>query len=308
MRPPLTAGAVRELLSPKQVARAIGVSESSLKRWCDRGLIPTERTAGGHRRLRLDAVVSFIRDGGYELQDPQLLGLPATTGQTEWTLQRAKERLRDALVAGDESVCRQIVLDVYLARHSVSVICDQLIAAAFHDIGDLWDCGDVEVYEERRACEISVKLIHELCHIVPHPQGNAPVAFGGTIDGDPYTLAVSMAELVLRDAGWNAASLGHMLPFATLRTAVETHRPKLLWLSISAIRDEARFVKEMHDLFTVTQSKGTALAVGGRSLSTDLRQQLRYSVFCDTLQNLADFARTLAPSTSSASTSSQPAT
>jgi predicted site-specific integrase-resolvase len=31
----------RGLLTPKQVARAIGVSESSLKRWCDKGVLPT---------------------------------------------------------------------------------------------------------------------------------------------------------------------------------------------------------------------------------------------------------------------------
>jgi methanogenic corrinoid protein MtbC1 len=190
-------------------------------------------------------------------------------------------------------VCRQVVLDVYLARHSMSVICDQLIAAAFHEIGDLWDCGDVEVYEERRACEISVRLIHELRQVVPQPQASAPTAFGGTIDGDPYTLAVSMAELVLRDAGWNASSLGHMLPFATIRTALEKHRPRLLWLSISAIRDTDRFVDEINGLFAVAQSSGTALALGGRSMSPELRQQLRYSVFCDTFQNLADFSRTL---------------
>ena len=38
---------MNELVSPKQVAHAMGVSESSLKRWCDQGLIPTVRTAAG---------------------------------------------------------------------------------------------------------------------------------------------------------------------------------------------------------------------------------------------------------------------
>lgn len=289
---------MKELISPKQVARAIGVSESSLKRWCDRGLIPTERTAGGHRRLRLDAVISFIRKQGYALPHPELLGLPATTGQTAWTLERARDRLRTALIAGDEAVSRQVALDVYLAGQAISTLCDQVIAAAFHDIGDLWECGDVEVYEERRACEIAVRIVYELRHVVPQPAAEAPAAFGGTLDGDPYTLAVSMAELVLRDAGWNASSLGHMLPFATIRAAVITHRPRLVWLSISTIRDKGRFIQEMNDLFTTAQSTGAALALGGKSLDPELRQQLRYSAYCDTFQHLADFARTLFPPSS----------
>jgi excisionase family DNA binding protein len=65
---------MKELITPKQVARAIGVSESSLKRWCDRGLIPTVRTAGGHRRLPISGVLSYLRETGHEMVRPELLG------------------------------------------------------------------------------------------------------------------------------------------------------------------------------------------------------------------------------------------
>ena len=66
---------IKELLSPKQVAQALGVSESSLKRWCDQGLIATIRTGGGHRRLALPDVLRFIRDGEHRLVSPEALGL-----------------------------------------------------------------------------------------------------------------------------------------------------------------------------------------------------------------------------------------
>ena len=52
---------MRELLTPKQVARAINVSESSVKRWCDKGVIPTQYTAGGHRRIPLSGLMEFLR-------------------------------------------------------------------------------------------------------------------------------------------------------------------------------------------------------------------------------------------------------
>ena len=47
---------MKTTISPRQVARAIGVGESTLKRWCDRGLIPMLKTAGGHRRLAVSDV------------------------------------------------------------------------------------------------------------------------------------------------------------------------------------------------------------------------------------------------------------
>ncbi|GAB4141932.1 MAG: excisionase family DNA-binding protein [Planctomycetaceae bacterium] len=284
---------VKDSLSPKQVARAIGVSESSLKRWCDQGLIRMEKTAGGHRRLPVDAVVSFLRDSGRNLVQPELLGLPATTGQTHWTIHRAAERLQEALVNGDETVCRQIVLDLYLANHPLSLICDEVLARAFHEIGDRWECGDVEIFEERRACEISTRLVHELRRLHPPAPPTAPLAEGGTLDGDPYTLACSMAELVLRDSGWNAVPLGNRLPFETLRTALQKTRPKLLWLSVSHIVTEEQFVQEMNRLFDEATKTKTALVLGGVALTEPIRQKLRYSAYCDTFQHLESFAKTL---------------
>ena len=102
-----------------------------------------------------------------------------------------------------------------------------------------------------------------------------------------------MAELVLLDAGWNATSLGHMLPFATLREVITADQPKLMWLSVSVIRDEDRFVEEMASLFETARNHGTAVTIGGRSLGESLRKRLRYTSFCDSFRHLEDFSREL---------------
>lgn len=281
---------MKELVSPKQVARAIGVSESSLKRWCDRGLIRSMRTAGGHRKLPISSVLEFLKSRGHEIVEPELLGLPSTVGHGERTLRAAQDRLKDALIAGDELACRQIVLDLYIAKNCISVICDEVIADAFEKIGDLWDCGDVEVYQERRSCEICSRVLHELRTAVEPAKQNAPVAMGGTIEGDHYTLSTTMAELVLRDNGWNAVSLGCSLPFFTLKAAIEENRPNMFWLSVSYIVNEQQFLDETNQLFQVAQESETALVVGGRALTESLRKQMKYHSFCDTMQHLETFA------------------
>lgn len=286
--------AVKELVTPKQVAQAIGVSESSVKRWCDQGLIPTIRTAGGHRRLPINAVLSYLRHSGQQLVAPEVLGLPpATIGASDWKLERERERLIEALTSGNEQVCTQIIINLYLSRHSAGVICDEVLASAFHAIGDRWSCGDVAVYQERRSCELCLHILHELRRMVAPLPNDAPMAVGGTLDGDPYTLATAMAELTLRDVGWRASSLGNMLPFNTLRWAICELRPRLFWLSVSSIRDEAVFQSEFEKLYETASEQGTALVVGGAALTEDVRRRLRYSSFCDTFQQLDAFARTL---------------
>ncbi len=284
---------MKKLVTPKQVAQAINVSESSLKRWCDRGLLTTVRTAGGHRRLALDDVFHFLRESGHPLVRPELLGLPSTVGQGATVVARARDQVRDALLAGDEEQCRRIVFDLYLSGQSACEICDRVLAAAFHDIGDRWECGEVFIYRERLGCEIALKTMHDLCLAIRTPHSDAPVAIGGALEHDPYRLPTTMIEIALREAGWRASSYGTLLPAATLGEAVRENRPQLLWVSVSCIDSVPQFLDEYARLYETAAELGTAVAVGGRALTEEIRQQMVYSAYCDTLRHLVTFVATL---------------
>ncbi|MFC1758698.1 B12-binding domain-containing protein [Planctomycetota bacterium] len=283
---------MRDLLTPKQVARAIAASESSVKRWCDKGIIPTQYTAGGHRRITMPGLLGFLREGKHQLVHPEALGLPPTSGQTARVLDRALQQMTEALISGDEPRCRQITIDLYSAEHDIGVICDDVFAAAFREIGDRWACGNTEVYEERRGCEIALRVIYDLRSLLPAPPSGSPLAIGGAPAGDQYHLGATMAELVLRDANWNAHCLGNDLPFETLAAAIREQRPKLFWISCSHIADESEFLNGYHELY---QEFGldVGFVVGGYALTERLRQQMQYSAYCDNMQHLASFAQTL---------------
>lgn len=283
---------MRDLLTPKQVARALDVSESSIKRWCDKGGIPTQYTAGGHRRISMPALIEFIRNGKYELVYPEALGLPPTSGQGVRVVDRARKQMVDSLVEGDEQLARQVAIDLYLAEHSIAAICDDVFAAAFREIGKQWEHGKAEIYQERRGCEIALRLLHELRTLLPTPQPEAPLAIGCAATGDPYMLGTTMVELVLRDAKWNAVSLGCNLPFKTIEAAIREHRPKLFWLSCSHIDDEDEFIRgygELHEEF----GDDVAFVVGGFALDEEIRQQMKYAAHCDSMQHLEGFVQTL---------------
>lgn len=283
---------MRDLLTPKQLARAIDVSESSIKRWCDKGVIQTQYTAGGHRRITMAGVLEFVRARKHELVHPEALGLPPTSGQSTRVINRAREQLIEALLAGDEARCRQITIDMYLAEHSISVICDDLFAAAFREIGNRWSCGAAEVYQERRGCEITLRLLHDLRAMLPSAPVDAPLAIGGAASGDQYSLGTTMAELVLRDVKWNAISLGDNLPFDTVSAAIKEHHPKLFWLSCSHIADESTFIAGYSQLYE-EYGMDVAFVVGGYALTEEIRRQMKFSAYCDNMQHLEGFAQTL---------------
>ncbi len=284
---------MRELLTPKQVARSIGVSEASLKRWCDKGTVPSIRTAGGHRRLPINGVMQFIRQTGHPIVRPEVLGLPSTTGQGQATLERTRAQLRPALEAGDEQQVGRLVFDLYLAGHTACGVCDQVIAPALHDIGARWAHGAIEVYEERRGCEICTRLLYQLEKLLPSVPDSAPRAIGAAIEGDPYTMPTLMAEIALREAGWRADSYGVGLPFATLGAAIRELRPGLFWLSVSTISSVPDFLAGYSNLYETAIECGVPVVVGGRALTEEIRKAIQYSAYGDMLRHMVSFARTL---------------
>lgn len=283
-------------LTPRQVARAIGVSEASVKRWCDKGTLPAMRTAGGHRRLPIDGVVRFVRQTGHPIVRPEILGLPPATGRSDESIEQARERMGRALEAGDEEQVRRMVLDHYLAGRTVCELCDQVIAPAFRDMGDRWEHGQTHVYEERRGCEACMRTLYALRGLLPALENGAPQAIGGALEGDPYALPTLMVELALREAGWRASSYGIGLPFSTLCEAIQTVRPRLFWLSVSTIPSESEFLKGCAALSETATACGVPIVVGGRALTEDIRRAIPYTAHVDTLKHLISFAQLLGPS------------
>lgn len=284
-----------EHLTPQQVARAIGVSTASLKRWCDKGVLPSIRTEGGHRRLPISGVIRFLQESGRQLVRPEILRLPPTTANGRTVINRAAQHVCDALLSGDDPCVQRIIFDLHFARCSVADICDNVVAPAFAEIGERWARGQIEIYQERRACEVCNCVLRRLSGVLPAPSDEAPLAIGGTPAGDHYTLATSMAALVLRGAGWRAESFGSNLPVDTLLAAVRTLHPRLLWLSVSATSDAARFETNYRRLSDLAASAGVAIAVGGRRLDAELRAHMRFDVYCTRVGELVAFAESLEP-------------
>ena len=52
--------AMDRLYTSGEVARMLGVSEASVKRWTDAGLLPTSRSPGRQRRMALPDVAAFV--------------------------------------------------------------------------------------------------------------------------------------------------------------------------------------------------------------------------------------------------------
>ncbi len=283
------------LFSSAEAARALGVSESSLKRWCDRGHLPFARTAGGHRRLSAPAVLAFAREHGHALVE---LTAPSIARAAAYGDDASRAKLLAGLLRdGSEQRVRQLLRSLLAAECSPGDVCDLVIAPAFAALGEAWSAGTLEIYQERRAYELIVRALIEWQVLAPELTRRAPVAIGGSFEQDPYAIPTLMAEVTLRHLRYDARSLGVGLPVEALVAAVRSSRPRLVWMSVGQVDDEDALVARVARLEHAAQKAGAALVLGGRALSAPMRSRLRCAAFCDGMRQLASFARALSPKT-----------
>jgi methanogenic corrinoid protein MtbC1 len=279
--------------SPKQVAKSIGVSEASIKRWCDKGILFSRKTAGGHRRIPLHVILNFVTANEFDLAQPAVLGLPASVGSGSRTLEQARRLYAASLERGEESQCLRLILDLRLAGRDIAVIGDRIVAPAFRQLGQRWEHGEAEVYQERRGVEITRHVLLRLKDTLAPPQTFAPTAIGATLAGDPYLLGGQLCELVLLELGWRARFLGSDLPMETVAQAVEDLQPRVLWLSVSSMEEPERFRREYSQLYEVCLNRQCAVVIGGRAITGAVRRELHFASYGDNLQHLQGFAQTL---------------
>ncbi len=283
-----------QYLSTAQAAETLSVSVSTVKRWVDEGILPAHVTPGGHRKLRRAEVLALVRQGMLPEGDPVLTRLSGRGGRGTDPV-AISASLLDTLTAGDGRAARALVRKASDAGLPIEVLADRVIGPAMASVGHQWEEGRLDVWQEHRGTEICAAAVHDLKdQLESRAERDRPVAVGGAPEGDPYTLPSLLAQLVLLDAGWDAVNLGPNTPLASLTKAVRELRPRLVWLSVSHLRDAGEFVRAYRDLYRAAEQQGVAVAVGGRGLA-DVRSDMIYTTYGDGLSHLAAFARTLHP-------------
>jgi MerR family transcriptional regulator, light-induced transcriptional regulator len=284
-----------QYLSTVQAAEALGISLSTVKRWVDEGVLPAHRTAGGHRKLLRAEVVALARQGDLPRGDLAALSAEPARGQSQG-LEKAATALLSALRQGRGAEVSAIIRRAYNSGVAIESIADQVIAPVMAKVGHDWECGHIDVWEEHRGTQICASALYDLKdELETRAERNRPVAVGGTPEGDPYLLPTLLAQLVLLDAGWEAVQLGPNTPLPSLVNAVLELRPRLLWLSVSYLKDAPAFIRAYKELYRAADREGVAVAVGGQGLVASVRSAIPYTTHGDGLSHLAAFARVMHP-------------
>lgn len=280
------------IISPRELAEAIGVSESSLKRWADDGLIQVSKTAGGHRRIAIGEAIRFIRATRAPLLRPEAIGMDdlARAGSVALLCEDPAEGLFALLREGKEVEACGLIVSLYLSGRSVAEIGDGPIRSAMERIGELWRHEEAGIFVEHRATAICCQAVERLRFLLDPPDASFTAVVGGAA-GDPYTLAPLLVTATLVSEGATTTNLGPDTPTEALLASIEEHGPRILCMSVNSIRDANEIERGIVQLAARLSARGAALAVGGR-VAGQLQLPARRSVhFTESLVELAALIR-----------------
>jgi len=249
-------------LSTSEFARALGLSDSSVRRLTDAGELEVHRTRGGHRRIPVSEAIRYIRSTQTRVVHPEMLGLDRIPEPN-----RAESPDRDmlqVLEGGHATAVIGLMQWLFASGMNVAELCDGPIASALRHIGERWPHDKRAIFIEHRATILCERALNQLRLSIPTPDEDAPKAIGAARSGDMYLLPTLMASLVLHEAGFNDTNLGPNTPLDVLADAVLDEQPDLIWLSISEPCRSNTHRGEILKLAEVAQRNNTAFIIGGR--------------------------------------------
>ena len=282
----------KSLLTPKDLADAIGASESALRRWVDGGRIRMSRTAGGHRRIPLQEAIRFIRQTGATIVRPELLGLDQLAVDAEASAGSPRDdALFNALRAGNGAVARGLIISSYLEGLGLAALFDGPVRSAMDRVGQLWQHEPRGIMVEHRATGICVETIAELRGLLPVVDEHSPLAIGGAPQDDPYQLPTMMAAAVLAESGFRDINFGPNTPVELLAHEAVDRKARLVWLSISAEQDQKSLRAAIKRLAGELAGHQIDLILGGRFSNACMPRSMSNVTLVLSMSDLATTSR-----------------
>jgi excisionase family DNA binding protein len=187
-------------LDLQTAADELGVHYQTAYRWVRSGRLGAE-LVGGRYLVSSGDIAELNRDR----QTPKAPPAPRAE-----RLERAAERMHEALVTGDETAAITIAQRLTEDGASTIDLIRKVLVPPLQRIGQAWHDGELTIWVEHRASAIVERLLGDLA---PNPRGRRR---GATVvvalSGDRHSLPTTMAAVALREDNWHVHHLGADLP------------------------------------------------------------------------------------------------
>jgi len=233
------------LLTTPDVARLLGVTDTTVKRWIAQGRLQCVTTPGGHRRFERGEIERFRQALGGRSDDLEFQFL-------------------QHLLEGRDIFKLQSVLIEMRGRLGAWWRVADILGAALTELGQEWERGLCSIFQEHQASRRFQQALWGCVAGLPSPSQEARSLLAA-VEGDEHTRGLSLAELCLREAGWKSLWLGSPTPTPVLIEAIQKSAPRMVAVSASVFSsDSAILDRHCRSIASACRQCGATLILGGR--------------------------------------------
>lgn len=230
------------------VERDTGLSKDVLRMWERRYGFPIpERDANGERTYPADQVerlrlIKRLMDQGH--RPGKLLALPADAlpGLAPRHPRQARNEAATVDSQGLEEMLALIkqhdangyvqALQHRLARQGLQRFVQDIIAPLTQRVGDAWEDGSFEVFEEHLFTELTKRVMRQAITALPLGTG-APRVLLTSVPDEQHFLGLLMVEALFALEGAECIPLGTQMPLTEIARAAQAHGADIVALSFS---------------------------------------------------------------------------
>jgi excisionase family DNA binding protein len=281
---------MKQSYSTKELAKMWDVSESTIKRWADAGMLKCRKTIGGHRKFELEDIVEFQNQCDLTKKE---------ASQTAECNSELKRLLDDADFQGLSNCYKQAALagqSVLISsllnqwnEHGLSLatIGEEIIKPAMREVGEMWRTGKIRVLDEHLATLSTIEALTDLHRDVAKNAGSNRIAIVGCSEGELHQLASILVRDLLETEGWKVVYLGSHTPLFSFTEAINRFKPQVVCISITMMDNLERAVRDYEALRRAALKHETKIIIGGTALKNDeVRARFRNALYLETLHDL----------------------
>jgi len=272
--------------SPPQLARLFGVNVSTIKRWVDKGMLPAQKTTGGHRRIGKTELQKFIANY------PKLANHSYTLSRllkTNSPTSNLWQNFYNLLKKSDTNGAQKFVEQLFLKNYPIIKILKEIFTPTLKQIGNDWAENKISVFEEHQMSFILRMQLFALEQIIPEPTQHAPKALLACAPGDHHEIPLQIIAVLLKANGWNNYILGINISAKEIIKAAKKIQPQFIGITNTYTKTTNK--KFLNDLITYTKKQKIYLGYGGSGWSQLNNLKTTKSDLIKYFTNLNDFEK-----------------
>jgi methanogenic corrinoid protein MtbC1 len=196
-----------------------------------------------------------------------------------------------AMLLLDRKRASEIVLKASASGVSVKDIYRNVITPAQHEVGRLWQTGQLTVAHEHYCTAATEIVMAELFRqlVIPSPPHKRRIMCF-CVEGERHCVGLKMFADLMSLEGWDSTYIGQDTPTSSAIQFISREKPRVIAVSVTFMKNVRSLENLIRKLRDRPEGESTKVLIGGRATSSELCRRVGADGFAENIGEAVEVA------------------